>query len=339
MKVPEVSFDHLAAMSTDDGMYEHADHAVPREEHGYCVDDVARGLVVTVREPHPTDRVLALSRMYLEFTIEAQDSQGRSHNRRQANGRWLDEATTGDHWGRALWGLGTAASHGPNDESRALALGAARVCLRARSHHPRAMAYAAVGAYEVLQAVPGDPLAVSMLEDARTVIGRAVPDADWPWPAARLTYANALIPEALLLIGSALGDAECTRDGLALLAWLVEQETSGTHLSVVPTGGWSAGESRPGFDQQPIEVAALAEACARALEFTGDPRWAFVIDRCSAWFLGWNDSGLAVYDPATGGGLDGLLRDDVNLNQGAESTLAAIATFQLAHVAARTPAR
>lgn len=40
-----------------------------------------------------------------------------------------------------------------------------------------------------------------------------------------------------------------------------------------------------------------------------------------------------MYDPATGGGYDGLVRDGVNLNQGAESTLAAIATFQLATLA------
>ena len=339
MRVPEVSFRHLAALSTHDGMYEHAEFARPREEHGYCVDDVARGLVVTSREPDPTPSVRALSRMYLEFTLEAQDSLGRSHNRRQENGRWTDEATTGDHWGRALWGLGTASSHGPDEESRWIALTAARVCLRARSEHPRAMAYAAVGAYELLQETPGDPLAETMLADARVAIGRAGSDVDWPWPAPRLTYANALIPEAMLLIGSALGDDDSVRDGLTLLTWLVEQETRGTHLSVVPTGGWGAGEPRPGFDQQPIEVAALAEACARALAITGDPKWAFVIERCSAGFLGWNDSGLALYDPATGGGLDGLLRDGVNLNQGAESTLAAIATFQLARATARTPAR
>jgi hypothetical protein len=30
------------------------------------------------------------------------------------------------------------------------------------------------------------------------------------------------------------------------------------------------------FDQQPIEVAALADACSRAFALTGDERWAVV---------------------------------------------------------------
>ena len=42
-------------------------------------------------------------------------------------------------------------------------------------------------------------------------------------------------------------------------------ETLGDHLSVTPVAGWGPGEPRPGFDQQPIEAAAIADACARAL--------------------------------------------------------------------------
>ncbi len=35
----------------------------------------------------------------------------------------------------------------------------------------------------------------------------------------------------------------------------------------------------------------------------------------------------AVFDPSTGGGFDGLEREGVNRNQGAESTLALVATM------------
>ena len=182
----------------------------------------------------------------------------------------------------------------------------------------------------MLRAAPGDEDAIALLTDALAVVGRPSGDPEWPWPQERLGYANALIPEALLVIGLALDDAAALQDGLDLLTWLVRVETRGSDLSVTPTGGWAPGDVRPGFDQQPIEVAALAEAAFRAWEITGESTWADVQDRCSAWFLGWNDTGLAMYDPATGAGYDGLSRDVVNLNQGAESTLAAIATFQLA---------
>lgn len=337
MRVPDVSFDHLSRLTTADGLYEHAEFATPRTAHGYCVDDVARGLVVTSRQPNPSPELSALTRLYLDFTVDALDAHGRMHNRRQRGGPWTDEATTGDHWGRALWGLGTAAARCTDDDVSQRALGAARIGLRGRSPHPRAMAYAAIGAAEVLRASPGDEAALSLLRATLNVVGRSSGSPAWPWPQPRLGYANGLIPEALLVIGSALDDSAVQAEGLELLSWLVEVETRGTHLSVTPTGGWARGEERPGFDQQPIEVSALAEACFRAWEMTGNPSWAYALDRCSAWFMGWNDIGLAMYDPTTGGGFDGLLPHGVNLNQGAESTLAAIETFQLAHVAALVP--
>jgi hypothetical protein len=40
------------------------------------------------------------------------------------------------------------------------------------------------------------------------------------------------------------------------------------------------------------------------------------------WFLGTNDLALPLYDPSTGGCADGLHSKGINLNQGAESTLA-----------------
>ena len=76
------------------------------------------------------------------------------------------------------------------------------------------------------------------------------------------------------------------------------------------------------------EVAALADACARALAITGDPRWQSGLDRCRAWFLGANDTGVMLLDVVSGGGFDGLMQHGRNENQGAESTLALISTLQ-----------
>jgi len=113
-----------------------------------------------------------------------------------------------------------------------------------------------------------------------------------------------------------------------MLGWLMEVETLDGHLSVTPVGGWVTGEPRPGFDQQPIEAAALADACWRAYAVTGDPRWQAGLLRCEAWFLGANDAGISLVDNITGGCCDGLHRTGRNENQGAESTLAMISTFQ-----------
>ncbi|MFF5221905.1 glycosyltransferase, partial [Micromonospora sp. NPDC000212] len=116
--------------------------------------------------------------------------------------------------------------------------------------------------------------------------------------------------------------------GLGLLAWLGEVLLREGQLSVVPAGGGPRGAARPPHDQQPIEVAAFADACATAATVTGDPGWETGVRQAVGWFLGDNDVGTAMWDPATGGGYDGLTAHGPNLNQGAESTLALISTLQ-----------
>jgi hypothetical protein len=105
-------------------------------------------------------------------------------------------------------------------------------------------------------------------------------------------------------------------------------ETFNGRLSVTPTGGRTLGDPRPGFDQQPIEVAAFADAFARAYRVTKNTHWRQMLKLSITWFLGHNDSGMLMIDPDSEGGYDGLERFGVNLNQGAESTLAMISTMQ-----------
>jgi hypothetical protein len=77
-------------------------------------------------------------------------------------------------------------------------------------------------------------------------------------------------------------------------------------------------------------------AALDAQRITGQGAWMAEARRAFDWFLGRNDLGLALYDPATGGCRDGLLMDRVNQNQGAESTLAfLIARLELQRAAER----
>jgi hypothetical protein len=94
--------------------------------------------------------------------------------------------------------------------------------------------------------------------------------------------------------------------------------------------GWAPGENRPAFDQQPIEAAAIADACATAFDVSGDHRWTNGVELAHAWFLGDNDTGVPLYDPTTGGCSDGLEANGCNANQGAESALALVSTVQQA---------
>jgi hypothetical protein len=324
--VPGPVFTHLRRLTDAGGLYEHADRTTPRREHGYCVDDVARALVVVCREPDA--ELEDLREQYLSFLIAAQVDDGRFRNRRSADLHWTDEPSVEDCWGRALWGLGTAVSHAPH--LRARALEAFDRGIRLRSPHRRATAFAALGAAEVLGVLPQHGGAKALIAEAAPVIGRPGDDKAWPWPEPRLSYANAVLAEALLAVGAALDSPSLVVDGLQMLGWLLDGQTRDGHLSVVPVGGRGPGEVGPGFDQQPIEVAALADACARAHLIEGGRRWAEGVELAAAWFVGVNDSAVPMHDPARGGGFDGLERGSRNENQGAESTLALLSTLQQA---------
>lgn len=327
---PDPVFTHLMRMTDHRATFEHACLTEPRREHGYCTDDMARVLVVATREPDAAGVVNGLAGKALTFLNEAQSFDGSCRNRMTYGGHWTDQPSTDDHWGRTVWALGTAAAHSTVSMVRRLAVIQFDRAAEARSPHPRAMAFAAIGAAELLTFDPGHATALKLLTDYVAGLPEPTDDAEWPWPEPRLTYANAVVAEAMIAAGVALDDEALRRRGLEALEWLLTYETADGHLSPTPDGGRGPGEARPAFDQQPIEVASLADACARAATVDPRPLWPEGVRSAAAWFQGDNDARLPMWDPETGGGFDGLHADAVNLNQGAESTLAVIATLQQA---------
>ena len=280
-----------------------------------------------VREPRITGGLGEMAELYLCFLEAAIAPDGQAHNRMDERGDWDDQPGTGDWWGRLVWALGTAAAQAPQPAMRVRALDAFHRGASARSGDLRPLAYAALGAAAVLDVAPADVTARQILLD---LVAR-IPDSHdlpWPWPEDRLRYANALLPEALIAAGTALKAPAVLAQGLGLLDFLLSVEISEGHLSVTGTRGRGPGERGAQYDQQPIEVSAIADACARAYDDTGDPRWIGIVELAWSWFLGWNDGKVVMYDQATGAGFDGLEEHGRNENRGAESTIAGISTYQ-----------
>jgi hypothetical protein len=152
--------------------------------------------------------------------------------------------------------------------------------------------------------------------------GSYATDAAWPWPERRLTYENALPARALMVAGRYLDEPRMVDQGLRVLDWLIEIQTAPDgHFAPIGNGWWPRDGDRSQFDQQPIEATAMILAAEDALAETGDDRDRAAMERAYAWFLGGNDLGVAIADPARGAGADGLTPEGINVNEGAESTL------------------
>jgi hypothetical protein len=147
---------------------------------------------------------------------------------------------------------------------------------------------------------------------------------DWRWFEEELSYDNAKLAHALIVSGRATGQSAVFERGLEALRWLTELQTSeqGHFRPIGSNGFYRRGGERANFDQQPIEAHATVSGCLEAYRATSDFWWYEQAQRAFDWFIGWNDLGLELYSPETGGCRDGLHVDRVNRNQGAESTLA-----------------
>lgn len=332
-RVPAPDLTHLRSLAHPFGVFEHAEYDRPRPDHGFCVDDNARALIVACREG-TRPGAIDLAQTTLRFVLDARDPVTGLRNRRQLDGRWLDEPHSDDAEGRAIWALGVAARQAPTAWLRRTAMDAFAETPPIDSPHLRPHATAMAGAAEVIALAPRHPVARGLLQRGadRLIAAAAGPG---PWLEPRLTYDDARLPDGLLAAGVALHDRDLMEQALELLAWLVAEQQHEGRFSFTPTGGREAGGTRPAFDQQPLEAAAMADACLRAWLVTGDPTWQAHLDQTCQWLLGANDTGAVLYDSTTGGTYDGLTAHGVNRNRGAESTIAGLSVFQAARAAGR----
>jgi glycosyltransferase involved in cell wall biosynthesis len=332
-ELPQVNLEHVAVMTDDTGMLQHATFNVPRYDEGYCVDDNARALMLmTLLEDDGSDDpklVRRLASRYLAFVSNAFNVPlGRFRNFMSHARVWREEQGSEDSHGRALWALGTVVgrSADPGRHSLAGALFHAALPAVSRFSSPRAWAFALLGIEQYLRAFEGDRnVQASGKAIAERLLGlfQRTDRPEWPWFENSVTYCNARLPQALIATASWTGNAEMAATGLRSLEWLTTiQRTAEGYFAPVGTNGFfERGEKAAVFDQQPVEACATASACMHAFRTTGDQRWTDQAHRAFTWFLGQNQLHQALYDPLSGGCRDALHVDRLNENQGAESTL------------------
>lgn len=339
LELPQVRLDHLQRMSDTTGIYQHAIYSIPDFFHGYCTDDNARALITTVLweglEMEGT-RLHRLAETYASFMQYAfHPGSKRFRNFMSYDRRWLEDSGSEDSQGRALWALGTCAGR---SKHRHLQAWATQLFERAQSSildtkSPRAWAFALLGIHEYFRRLNGDRMAAHIRDTlTQRLIGLFENTAteDWPWFEESLSYANARLPQALILSGRWTENTRSFEIGLRSLRWLLSvQKAPGGHFRPIGSAGFYQKGGKPAeFDQQPIEAHGTISACLEAYYSTRDDYWHGQASVAFEWFLGRNDLGLPLYDANTGGCCDGLHIDRVNQNQGAESTLAYLSALR-----------
>ncbi len=334
-ELPAVGLQHLHRLTDDTGLLQHAVFTVPSYVAGYCTDDNARALVLTVLLDElgesSADEIEDFATRYLAFLAYSfNTAAGRFRNfLGYAPRTWLEEIGSEDCHAQALWALGTLAGRARHWGMRAYGVHLFPTALSATTSFtsPRAWANTLLGIYEYRRWVSGDHAVQEVAKQLAERLVRSHADVqgpDWQWFEDRLTYANARLPHGLLAAGLAMSERSWIDLGLHTLDWLVGvQRPDGGHFVPIGSNGFFVrGQERARFDQQPVEAYTTVSACLEAFRITGDGRWHDEATRAFEWFLGRNDLGLPLCNPRTGGCHDGLHTDRVNANRGAESTLA-----------------
>ncbi|MCU0335118.1 MAG: glycosyltransferase [Chitinophagaceae bacterium] len=332
--LPPIDLQHLVRMTTGQGLLQFAQLATPLPDSGYTLDDNARALMVACQYYELTHDPQALDLVYLYFGFLGYCLQPYGNFLNYVNddgsfGEQNDWENLDDANGRAIWALGHLLQLGqllPQQlQSEALAMLTLTLTNIGRLHSPRAMAFCIKGLCLCYPqaGTPAMSTLVVRLADRLLEQYRQVAEAPWLWFENSLTYANAVLPEALLMAGQLTGQSSYIQVATESFDYLLTRIFAGHQLQVIRNDGWMHRSNRqvaqPAGAEQPIDVAYTVLALASFQQALGPTRYAAKMQAAFSWFLGNNRLGCTMYNRATGGCYDGLELHDVNMNQGAES--------------------
>ncbi len=328
IEVPEPSLEHLIKLTDDTGLYQHAKFTIPNREYGYCTDDNARGVIAMTRyyAQYPEPEAMKLLDIYLSFIIHSQNSDGSVKNMMNFERTWFRKEAKSDAFGRVLWAFGTVMAKPPTP----LYLSVIKDCFDKSVEHiqkqvPKGMAYSILGMCDYLKQFPGASEIKRQLELAADELVTQYEEShypDWQWFEDALTYDNAVLPHAMFVAGHACDNKKYIALAEKTCEFLLASTFNGKHFSFIGCNGWyERGGTKAAFDQQPIEAAGMVMMLRAAYDATQNDYFLTLQRKAFDWFLGRNDLHIPLYDFRTKGCNDGLMRDGINMNQGAESTL------------------
>jgi hypothetical protein len=268
---------------------------------------------------------------YLNFIKYCQQEEGDFLNYVDADENFTEQnysTNLDDATGRAIWALGYLISKRsilPAElVSTAETIIQKSLPLLETIYSTRSIAFALKGLYFYLKKTKTKEnlLLVKMLANRLLEMYKHESEEDWEWFESYLTYANSILSEAMLYAWILTGDLRyktVARESFDFLLSFIFNENG---IEVISNKSWLYKGQDPGqFGEQPIDVACTIMSLSKFYEVFGDQEYFDKMVIAFNWFLGNNRLHQIVYNPCTGGCYDGLEENNINLNQGAESTL------------------
>lgn len=331
--LPPIKLDHIEELTTDEGMLQFSQFSEPDITSGYTLDDNARALinVVMYQKTNPSKKAVKLIGIYFNFIEGIQRENGLFDNYKDFHGQLThqnEDVNLEDSNGRAIWSLGCLiANHELFDNelnNRAEICWAKAIKNIHKTISPRAIAYTIKGLYQYFTVYPTQAISDHITELANQLLKhyQINSEADWYWYEDYMTYANNVLPEAMMYSYMATKDERLKEIAIISFDFLLSHYFMKGEIKVISNNGWfNKKNERAFYGEQPIEVVTTIVALDLFYEITGDVKYKNQIDVAFSWFLGNNHLKQIMYNSVNGASYDGLEDTQININQGAESTL------------------
>ncbi|MHA4896185.1 glycosyltransferase [Pedobacter sp. PWIIR3] len=336
--MPAFNLAHIKRLTDDTGIVQHAKYGIPNLKEGYCVDDNARALFLTIMayQQNKSKVALELLPIYLSYIQYMQCDDGNFRNFLSFRREYLDEVGTEDSFGRTIWSLGYLINNAPNNSYREFAK---ELFLKSVPHfkdlkHLRGLGNTIIGLTHFIKAHPSDEHIKDQLDKLAEPLKAAYRKnkiGHWHWFEEKMTYDNAILPLALMSYYEISKDQESYDIAFESMEYLTQKTLINGYLNPVGNDGWlfRDGPEMAIYDQQAIETMAMVLMYFKAYQITHDKLYIKQMYTSYQWFLGENILRIPLFDHETKGCADGLQTHGLNRNQGAESTLA----YWISHVA------
>lgn len=333
--LPPFSLAHVKRLTDHTGIIQHTKFGIPNLKEGYCLDDNARALIMALMAYKETksQKALEFCPVYLSFIYYMQNDNGTFHNFLNFDRTFVEEQGSEDSFGRAIWALGYMLDNAPNDSYSQIGkyMLDKSVPVFDNLRSVRSIANVILGISYYLKNNMGDDV---MIERLRKLTAFLVEEyrqntrADWKWYEILFAYDNGLLPLAMLHAADILKDEEVRRIAFESMQFLSDITLKEGYLSIIGNEKWYHREdTRSDFAQQPVDAMCMVLMFYQAYKMTDNIDYLKKLFASFMWFLGENDLRLNLYNYETEGCFDGLERDGLSRNQGAESTLAYLISY------------